>query len=128
MTFAYFCVFIAMFLPLICSAYAKKLSGFSFRQHNHDPRGFLAQTQGRAARANAAQQNGFETFAPFAAAVIIAHVSGNAAQAVINFWAGLFLVSRIAFIWFYLNDQPRPRSLAYTVGLAATVALFISAC
>lgn len=127
MTFAYTCVLIAMFLPLLCAAYAKKLGGFNFQQHNGDPRAFLAQATGRAARADAAQKNSFENFAPFAAAVIIAHVAGDASQAVINFWSGLFIVSRIAYIWFYLNDQARARSAAYTVGLAATVALFISA-
>ena len=80
-----------------------------------------------AARANAAQQNSFEVFAPFAAAVIIAHTSGNAAQASINFWALLFVFSRLAYIWLYIKDMATMRSIVWAVGLLCIVALFIAA-
>lgn len=126
MTLAYWCVLIAMFLPWLCAAYAKHSGGFS-GDDNRNPRAFLANTQGVAARANAAQQNGFEIFAPFAAAVIIAHATGNAAQGTINFWALLFVLSRLAFIWCYVKDMPTPRSITWGVGLLSVVALFIAA-
>ena len=126
MTLAYWCVFIALFLPLFCAAYAKKSGGFSGRD-NHNPRDFMANTQGVAARANAAQQNSYEVFAPFAAAVIIAHTSGNAAQASINFWALLFLFSRLVYIWLYIKDLATVRSIVWAVGLLCIVALFIAA-
>ncbi|EMU2272431.1 MAPEG family protein [Neisseria gonorrhoeae] len=126
MTFAYWCIPIACLLPLFCAAYAKKAGGFRFKD-NHNPRGFLAHTQGAAARAHAAQQNGFEAFAPFAAAVLTAHATGNAGQATVNTLAGLFILFRLAFIWCYIADKAALRSLMWAGGFACTVGLFVAA-
>ncbi|AAF41383.1 TPA: MAPEG family protein [Neisseria meningitidis] len=126
MTFAYWCILIACLLPLFCAAYAKKAGGFRFKD-NHNPRGFLAHTQGAAARAHAAQQNGFEAFAPFAAAVLTAHATGNAAQSTINTLACLFILFRLAFIWCYIADKAAMRSLMWAGGFACTVGLFVAA-
>ncbi|MDF7676776.1 MAPEG family protein [Neisseriaceae bacterium ESL0693] len=126
MTLAYWCVFIAMLLPWLAAAYAKKEGGFT-SLNNHQPRDFMAHTEGKAARANAAQQNGFEVFAPFAAAVIIAHATGNAAQATINFWSVLFIFSRIAYTWCYIHDRAFARSAVWAGGILCIVALFIAA-
>lgn len=127
MTFAYFTILILMLLNLLCAFSTKVLSGFSLREHNADPRAFLAQTTGRAARLNAAQQNGHEIFAPFAVAVIIAHVTGGADQGVIDFWAGLFLLSRVAFVWCYAQNKPTLRSASWSLGFVCIVALFLAA-
>ena len=62
-----------------------------------------------------------------AAAVIIAHTSGNAAQASINFLALLFLFSRLVYIWLYIKDMATVRSIVWAVGLLCIVALFIAA-
>lgn len=115
-------------LPIaaFCAAYAKKAGGFRFKD-NHNPRGFLAHTQGAAARAHAAQQNGFEAFAPFAAAVLTAHATGNAGQATVNTLAGLFILFRLAFIWCYIADKAALRSLMWAGGFACTVGLFVAA-
>ncbi|CNO47683.1 TPA: MAPEG family protein [Neisseria gonorrhoeae] len=126
MTFAYWCILIACLLPLFCAAYAKKAGGFRFKD-NHNPRGFLTHTQGAAARAHAAQQNGFEAFAPFAAAVLTAHATGNAGQATVNTLAGLFILFRLAFIWCYIADKAALRSLMWAGGFACTVGLFVAA-
>ncbi|MBP6346250.1 MAG: MAPEG family protein [Neisseriaceae bacterium] len=126
MTFAYWCVLAAMLLPLLSAAYAKASGGFK-PQHNHDPRAFLSQLQGRAARAQAAQANAYEVNPFFAAAVIIAHVSGGAAQTTIDLWAALFVFSRLAFIVCYVRDWPSCRSAMWMVGLVCIVALFIAA-
>lgn len=126
MTFAYWCILIACLLPLFCAAYAKKAGGFRFKD-NHNPRGFLAHTQGAAARAHAAQQNGFEAFAPFAGAVLTAHATGNAGQATVNTLAGLFILFRLAFIWCYIADKAALRSLMWAGGFACTVGLFVAA-
>lgn len=122
MTFAYWCILIACLLPLFCAAYAKKAGGFRFKD-NHNPR----DTQGAAARAHAAQQNGFEAFAPFAAAVLTAHATGNAGQATVNTLAGLFILFRLAFIWCYIADKAALRSLMWAGGFACTVGLFVAA-
>lgn len=126
MTFAYWCILIACLLPLFCAAYAKKAGGFRFKD-NHNPRGFLARTQGAAARAHAAQQNGFEAFAPFATAVLTAHATGNAGQATVNTLAGLFILFRLAFIYCYIADKAALRSLMWAGGFVCTVGLFVVA-
>ncbi|WP_298640895.1 MAPEG family protein [uncultured Cardiobacterium sp.] len=126
MTLAYWCVFITIFLPIFCAAYAKRLGGFTMAD-NHEPRAFLAKLSGKAARADAAQRNGYEIFPPFAAAVIIAQTTGGAGQGVINCWALLFVASRIAFVLCYIHDKPLARSLLFGVNLLCITALFIAA-
>jgi uncharacterized MAPEG superfamily protein len=74
MATAYWCVVIAALLPYLWTTVAKA-SGE--RYDNRDPRGWIArQTEPRVHRANAAQLNAFEAFAPFAAAVLMAQVAG----------------------------------------------------
>ncbi|MDO4640933.1 MAG: MAPEG family protein [Neisseria sp.] len=126
MTLAYWCVFICIFLPIFCAVYAKKSAGFTLAD-NANPRAFLAKAEGKAARANAAQQNGYEVFPPFAAAVIIAHVTGGADQLTINVWALLFVLSRIVYIWAYISDKSLLRSVIFNVNALCIVALFIAA-
>ena len=87
----------------------------------------MEKAEGAAARANAAQQNCFEAFAPFAAAVIVAHATGNAAQSVINIWAGLFVLFRLLFIFCYIADEPRLRSMMWSAGFVCIIALFVAA-
>ena len=127
MTLAYWCIFFAIFLPIFCAAYAKYRAGFS-PADNHNPRAFLARAQGKAARADAAQQNSYETFPPFAAAVIIAHATGEAAQSTVNILCALFLLLRAAYIWAYAQDKAALRSNIWYGCLACIVALFIAAC
>lgn len=126
MTFAYFSILILLFLNLFCAAYAKKIGGFTIAD-NKNPRDFLAQTTNHAARANAAQQNGHETFASYAAAIIIAHATGEASQSTINLWASIFIIARIAYIWAYINNHSLLRSIVWFIGLTAIISLFIAA-
>lgn len=127
MTFAYWCILAAWLLPLLCAAYAKKVGGFRFEEDNHNPREFFAHAQGLSARANAAQQNGFESFAPFAAAVLVAHATGNAEQTTVNLLAGLFILFRLAFIYCYVKDLASLRSVMWMGGFVCTVGLFVAA-
>ena len=90
-------------------------------------REILARATGKAARLNAAQQNGYEMLPLYAAAIIIAHATGEAAQGTINFWATLFLLSRVAYIWAYAQDKATARSVIWSVGLVCVIALFIAA-
>ena len=55
MTFAYWCIFAAMLMPLGCAFYAKKSAGFVFTRDNGNPRAFLEKAEGAAARADAAR-------------------------------------------------------------------------
>uniref|UniRef100_UPI00355714D0 MAPEG family protein n=1 Tax=Pandoraea sputorum TaxID=93222 RepID=UPI00355714D0 len=91
MTVAFWCVLIAILLPLICSVIAKASSGKFRSGHNRDPRDFLDRLEGLPRRAHAAQLNGFEVLPGFAAAVIIAHIAGNAQLGTIDVLAVLFI-------------------------------------
>lgn len=126
MTLAYWCIFILIFVPWVCAGYGKWITGFTGKD-NHNPRAFMQKQEGVAARANAAQMNSYEIFPVFAAMVIIAHVTGNASQSMINFWAVVFVLSRIAFCYCYIKDLATLRSLVWGVGLVAIIALFVIA-
>ncbi len=60
-------------------------------------------------------------------AVIVAHATGNAAQSVINIWAGLFVLFRLLFIFCYIADEPRLRSMMWSAGFVCIIALFVAA-
>lgn len=122
MTFAYLCVLIAAILPIVWIGAAKMASqGYD----NDRPRPFLAQLQGWQQRADWAQQNALEAFPPFAAAVIIANMTG-ANPATINILAGVFILARILHGLCYIADKGALRSLVWTVGFGCVVGLFIA--
>jgi uncharacterized MAPEG superfamily protein len=121
MTFALWCIFIAIFLPLIWAGVAK--SGAK-DYDNAQPREFLAGLEGRAKRADWAQQNSYEAFPPFAVGVIVAHLTG-AEQLTIDLVAGLFIVFRLAHGACYILDKARIRSLAWVGGFGCTLAFFM---
>ena len=121
MTFAFWCIPLAMFLPLIWAGVAKaSASGYD----NNQPRAWLAKLEGRAKRADWAQQNSYEAFPPFVAGVIVAHLTGSD-QIVIDIVAGLFLLFRISHGVFYIQDKGTLRSLSWTGGFACTLAFFL---
>jgi uncharacterized MAPEG superfamily protein len=123
-TIAYWCVLAAIFMPIVWAGVAKTgVKGYD----NARPREFLAQLQGRAARANHAQANAYEAFPPFAAGVIIAHATGGADQATIDTLALVFIAARIAYGLAYITDRATVRSLVWLVGFAATVGLYFAA-
>lgn len=124
MTFAYWCVLAAVFLPLAWVGIAKSnVENFS----NDYPRAAMARAEGRGLRAWWAEQNAFEAFPPFAAGVIIAHATGGAEQITIDVLAGLFILARILHGLFYINDKGLPRSFAWLAGFACVIGLFVAA-
>ncbi len=125
MTFAYWCVLAAIFLPYTATVLAKASAGGFSPKHNRDPRAFLAGAQGLARRANNAQQNGFEITPAFAAAVIIAHVVGVAEQGLIDQLALVFVLSRVLYTICYAADWALLRSLIWALGLGIIVSLFV---
>ncbi|MGC4029319.1 MAG: MAPEG family protein [Steroidobacteraceae bacterium] len=122
MTIALWCVFIAGLLPYV-AAVLSKAGGQNF--DNNEPRVWLAKQQGFRARANAAQQNGFEAFAFFAVAVLVAHVT-RGQLGVVNMLAMLFIAARLIYLAAYLAGLGTLRSLVWAVGMMATVAIFIA--
>jgi uncharacterized MAPEG superfamily protein len=74
-------------------------------------------------RADRAHLNAVEVFAPFAALVIIAHLTGKA-NAMTAFWAACFFWLRLAHAAVYLLAVPYVRTLIFTLGFVAIVGLF----
>jgi uncharacterized MAPEG superfamily protein len=109
-------------LPIIWAGVAKSKGGFD----NHSPREWLARLEGWRQRATWAQANAWEAFAPFAAAVIIAHLAG-ARQGVIDALALVFIAMRIAHGVLYIADRAMLRTIAWTIAFACVVGMFVAA-
>lgn len=122
MTVAYWCVLIAAIIPLIAVGIAKLgATGYN----NRYPRSWLEKQQGYRARAGAAQSNSFEAFPFFAAAVIVAHLTG-APQGRLDLLAVLFVVARVIYVACYLGDWHSTRSIVWAIGFITCCAIFLS--
>jgi uncharacterized MAPEG superfamily protein len=125
MTVALWCILIAFCLPYLCTGVAKFSGGKFGLKQNHDPRAFLDSLEGVARRAHSAQLNSFEVTPAFAAAVIVAHLAGNADLVTINVLAVLFITSRLLYIICYLADWAILRSLVGAIGIGLIVSFFV---
>jgi uncharacterized MAPEG superfamily protein len=74
-------------------------------------------------RADRAYMNAVETFAPFAALVIVAHLAGKA-DAMTAFWAVCYFWLRLAHAAVYWLAIPFVRTLVFTLGFVALVGIF----
>ena len=74
-------------------------------------------------RANRAHCNAVESFAPFAALVIVAHLAGKA-NATTAFLATSFFWLRLAHAVVYLLGIPYLRTVIYTLGFIAVIGIF----
>jgi len=122
MTFAFWCVAIAAFLPLVWIGYAKIGAG---GYDNANPRIWRKQLTGKLQRAASAEDNAYEAFPPFAAGVIIANIVGLE-QSIADALAGAFIASRILHGIFYVNNRDLLRSLCWATGFFSMVGLFIA--
>lgn len=120
MTAAYICLVITLFLPYVFTGYAK-LSGPGYR--NDDARDFMASLEGKRKRAYWAHKNQFESFAPFAIGILLAHMR-QAPQHLIDAFAITYLCFRAAYFLFYVANKSTLRSLMWLGGLVCTVSLY----
>jgi uncharacterized MAPEG superfamily protein len=76
-----------------------------------------------AARAKRAHYNAIENLAPFAAVVLVAHLtqSNNATTAL---WSSVYLWSRIAHYFGYMSGIAFLRTIFFGIGLLAILAIF----
>jgi uncharacterized MAPEG superfamily protein len=79
-----------------------------------------------AARLKRAYQNHVEAFPLFAAAVLVAEVSGNSG-ALTAACAFAYLGARVAFVPAYLYGWTPWRSVFFGIGFAATLIIFVAA-
>lgn len=123
MTTAYWCVLASAVLPYAFSGLAKFTGP---RYDNHAPREWVEKLHGWRKRAHWASLNSFEAFAPFAAAAIVAQLSG-APQHRVDALAVAFVALRAVYGALYVLDQPRLRSVVWALAFACTIALFLTA-
>lgn len=120
MSLAYWCVLIAAVLPYVWVGVAK-ITGQ--RYDNRDPRGWQArQDDPRSKAASAAHLNAFEAFAPFAAGVLGAQMTGVATDWIVIL-SLVFIVMRVLHGVFYLARKPVLRSLVWVIGFGCVLAL-----
>ena len=119
MNFADWMIVVAMFLPYAAVVLAK-----SGGVDNHAPRATLAALTGWRQRADWAQRNHFEAFAPFAAAVIIAELA-HVPPAKIDLAAGAFILLRIVYTALYIADLATLRTITWSLAFICVLALFV---
>jgi uncharacterized MAPEG superfamily protein len=115
---AYFLVYLPHFIA--GSQRFKQPGGFD----NKHPRDQTARLEGWARRASAAHQNGFETFSPFAIAVVVAWV-GRGNEQRLTTLAIAFVALRAIYIALYLANLAPLRTVVWTCSLLTIVALFL---
>ena len=124
MTIAYWCILVAALLPYVWVTIAK---GAGDRYDNREPRRWqAAQDNPRSQRANAAQLNAFEAFAPFAASVLMAQAAG-VDPARITPLAIAFVLLRVLHGVFYVAGIPLLRSTVWGGGFAVVMWLMVQA-
>jgi len=127
MTIGFICILIASFLPVVWIAYAKITIPGGFKpKYNRNSREILEATKGKTKRAKWAHDNSWEAFAPFAAAVIIAHYL-KVDQSMIDYSAIVFIIARLIYGLCYIYDKSLMRSIVWFVGLLAVVNLYYQA-
>ena len=121
MTVAEYCVFACVALYLLTIVPVKWIG---FRDYdNSKPRNPAFYQDAIRARALGAHQNGIEAFPFFAVAVLLAEFHAGP-QRLIDELAVLFLIVRIAYVFTYLGNRPRLRSILWNVGFAINIAIF----
>tara|TARA_B100000029_G_C17495337_1_gene930622 strand:- start:157 stop:495 length:339 start_codon:yes stop_codon:yes gene_type:complete len=111
-----------MFIPVYLAGVSKSSK---VKYNNESPRDHISILSGKGKNAHSAEQNCYESFPAFFAAVIAAQWMGND-QATIDVLAIVFVLSRILHATFYLTNKGTLRSIAWLIGFASTIALFVA--
>jgi uncharacterized MAPEG superfamily protein len=74
-------------------------------------------------RAHRVFLNAVESFAPFAALVIVAHLTGKVSAMVVT-WAMVFFWARVAHAVVYWFGIPYIRTIVFTIGYVAVLGIF----
>ena len=116
-------IIIACLLPYVFTVVAKMAGGFK-REDNQNPREFLAKTTGLAARANALQQNSFESLPLFIAAVLMAEYM-VIPQVVVMMFGIAYIVLRIIYGICYLANWATLRSIVWMLSLLCPICILL---
>lgn len=116
-------ILIACLLPYLFAVIAKMAGGFK-SEDNQNPREFLAKTTGLAARANAVQQNSFESLPLFIAAVLMAEYM-VIPQVVVMMFGIAYIVLRIIYGICYLANWATLRSIVWMLSLLCPICILL---
>ena len=117
-------ILIACLLPYIFTIIAKVTGGFK-GSDNQNPREFLAKTTGLSARANAVQQNSFESLPLFIAAILMAEYM-VVPQGFTMMMGSAYIVLRIIYGICYLLNLSTLRSIIWFMSMACPIFLLIT--
>lgn len=115
---------VACLLPYAFTMIAKMTAGFSFKTDNQSPRDFLAKATGVAARANAVQQNSFESLPFFLASMLMAEYLVLPEGVIIKLGI-TYLVLRVLYGLAYLANWGSLRTILWTLSMVCPALLLI---
>jgi uncharacterized MAPEG superfamily protein len=102
---------VLVYLPFLVVAYGRLQAGYDMAQ----PRALFDKLPAYAQRATWAHENAFESFVLFAAAALMAYVTGQ--QSALAGWAAIaYVVARLLYPTFYILNVPIGRSLMFLTG------------
>ncbi|MEK5756089.1 MULTISPECIES: MAPEG family protein [Acinetobacter] len=113
----------ACLLPYVFTLIAKKSAGFRAKD-NQNPRAFLEKSTGLASRANAAQQNSFESLPLFIASILMAEYMVVPQSLVMTFGIA-YLVFRVIYGICYLANWSTLRSIVWLLSLLCPITLLL---
>jgi len=111
---------ILIYLPFLVVGYARVKVGYDIAA----PRAMFDKLPPYAQRATWAHQNSFEAFIIFAAAALMAYVTGVNSNLAIGA-AIAFVIARFLYSVFYVADIPIGRSLMFAIGSLCSGTLFV---
>lgn len=114
----------ACLLPYVFTFIAKIAAGFNFKKDNQNPRAFLANTTGLAARANAVQQNSFESLPFFLVSVLMAEYLVLPEAVIIKLGVS-YLMLRVFYGLAYLANWATLRSIFWAFSMLCPILLLI---
>ncbi|WP_312332935.1 MAPEG family protein [Acinetobacter variabilis] len=113
----------ACLLPYVFTLIAKKSAGFRAKD-NQNPRAFLEKSTGLASRANAAQQNSFESLPLFIASILMAEYM-VVSQSLVMAFGIAYLVFRVIYGICYLANWSTLRSIVWLLSLLCPITLLL---
>lgn len=110
---------VLIYLPFLVVAYARARIGYEMFS---TPRAMFEKLPPYAQRATWAHQNTFEAFMVFAAAALMAYVTG-VNSSIAQLAAIAFVVARLLYSIFYILNIPLLRSLMFGIGILGSATL-----
>ncbi|GAB3054665.1 MAPEG family protein [Acinetobacter apis] len=110
-------------MPYVFTIFAKMTGGFQSK-NNDNPREFLANAKGIAARAHAIQQNSFESLPLFVASILMAEYMVIDQRTIMTLGVA-YLFLRVIYAICYLANWSTLRSIVWLLSMACPVFLLI---